>query len=400
MRQWHFLFLFPLGLSIFTQAQTQAPAAAHAIPANPNPVVLAGKNLTREGNVIAPFRYGDKVYFTATVPKKSGIGKVSRLFSAIRDEPAIPQQINPKEEDTNAANASLNMAGDRIYYTVFKETAPGKQSQSEIWYRDKQYDGTWGHVVLLPKHINQSNVITTQPTCGYDYKLKKEVLCFSSNRPGGKGGFDIWCCTVERDGTFGTPSNMAFNTASDEVTPFYYTQFRMLLFSSNMLGGKGGYDVYRSEKTESGTWMPAENLGSVNTTFDEIYFSHHAPSQTSYFCSNRPNANCQDNPQGCPNYSIFIGKLSGSLYLTTMIERDSIPLYGCNIELENMETGNIDTTILQSESSSVELPMLPEKKYRLIVSRQGYYPIFLPLDSLIPDFARPNRKTVYLRPMR
>lgn len=400
MRQWHFLFFFSLGFSFFTQAQTQAPAAAHAIPANPNTVVLAGKNLTREGNVIAPYRYGEKVYFTATVPKKSGIGKVSRLFSAIRDEPAIPQLINPKEEDTNAANASLNMAGDRIYYTVFKETLPGKQSQSEIWYRDKQYDGTWGHVVLLPKHINQSNVITTQPTCGYDHKLKKEVLCFSSNRPNGKGGFDIWCCTVERDGTFGTPSNMPFNTPSDEVTPFYYTPSRMLLFSSNTLGGKGGYDIYRSEKTESGAWLPAENLGSVNTAFDEIYFSHHAPSQTSYFCSNRPNANCQDNPEGCPNYSIFIGKLSGSLYLTTMIERDSIPLYGCNIELENMETGTIDTTILQSESSSVELTMLPEKKYRLIVSRQGYYPIFLPLDSVVPDFARPNRKTVYLRPMK
>ncbi|MCF8246171.1 MAG: hypothetical protein K9J37_06990 [Saprospiraceae bacterium] len=369
------------------------------MPSDPNTgeVKLANNNLNFTTGATAPFRYGDKVYFTVKVPKKSGIGMVSRLYSAIRDEAAIPQLINPKEEGINVAEATLSVGGDRIYYTACKESKGDKPTQSEIWYRDKLYDGSWGHVVMLPKSINDAGVINKQPTCGYDLKLKKEVLYFSSNRPGGKGGFDIWCCAIERDGTFGNPVNMPFNTANDEVTPFFYTHAQMIFFSSNMPSGLGGFDVYRTSKNAAGAWLAAENLSLANTSFDELYFSYHQPSQISYFCSTRPN---QLNPESAGQFAIFMGKLTGSILLNTMSEMDSAALYGCNIELENIETGIIEATILRSENNNLELPIFPGKKYRLIISRPGYYPVFLQLESMYSDFANPIRKTVYLKPMR
>lgn len=391
-------------VSCFFIGQALAQHSSNSIEIQNSPAQatlgLAPNNLNVIPGTCSPFRYGDKVYFTVSVPKISGEGKVSRLYSAVLNNAATPQLINPKEEDTNASNATLSIGGNRIYYTVSKESGNGKPTHSEIWYRDKEYDGTWGHVVNLPRPINDMGIINQHPTCGYDFSLKKEVLYFSSNRPGGKGGFDIWYCTINRDGSFNDPVNASFNTAFDEVSPFFYTHAQMIFFSSNVPAGMGGFDVYRSSKNSSGNWQHAENLSAVNTVFNELYFTYHQPTQTIYFCTNRPNESCQNSPKGCSDLSIFSGKLCGSLVVNTLNEQDSTALYGYNIELENSETGMIETTILRSENSIVELPILPNKKYRLIVSRPGFYPVFLQLQSVSADFVHPIRKSVYLKPMK
>ena len=350
--------------------------------------------------MLSPFRYGDKVYFTATVPAKRGSGKVSRIFSTLHDEPAQMFPLNPKEDGIHAAHASLNSTADRMYYTVFKEGQQVNNTQSEIWYRDKKYDGTWGNIVMLPRHVNLQGTVNTQPACGYDLLMKKDLLFFASNRPGGRGGFDIWYCTVERDGSFSPPFNLPFNTTDDEVTPHFFNQGQALFFSSKMPGGMGGLDIYHAEKNAAGIWQSPENLGTANTAFDELYFSYHQPSQTSYFCSNRPNDNCQNAPTGCPDFFVFTAILGGSLQVSIGSSFDSTPLYGCNIELMDASTGLIEMSILQSEVSSLQLPLLPEKKYRLIVSHVGFYPIFLDLEPGSTDFFRPLKKEVYLRPMR
>ncbi len=391
-------------LSYFFIEQTLAQSSPILLETQSNSVGatinLAANNLNTFQGACAPFRYGDKIYFSASVPKKTGAGMVSRLYSAWQNEPAVPQLINPKEDDLSAAQGVLNIGGDRIYYTVYRETASGKPAQGEIWYRDKRYDGSWGQVVILPKPINESGIINQQPTCGYDFLLKKEVLYFSSNRPGGKGGFDIWYCVLNRDGSFSKPINAEFNTVNDEVTPFFYSHAQILFFSSNMLAGKGGFDIYRTTKNETGTWEAAENLNAANSSFDDLYFSYHQPSKTVYLCSNRPSENCENAPIGCPGLSIFSGKLNGSIIVNTMSALDSAAVYGCNFELENRETGAIELTLLQSENSIVEFPVLPNKKYRLIVSRKGFYPNFIQLDSMFTDFAHPIHKTVLLKPMR
>ena len=402
MKHWLLLSILALGC-IFAgqiQAQLSDTTGTRLLPPQPGEVKLVGGSLNSSGSVLAPFRYADKLFFTATVPVERGSGRASRIFSAIGNEPAQLSAINPKEEDVQAGHAVLNTTADRIYYTVFKETTPEKQGQSEICYREKQYDGTWGSAIKLPKHVNKPGTNNSQPAFGHDLHLKKDLLFFVSNRAGGEGGFDIWYCTVERDGAFGDPVNLPFNTAYDDVTPFYSSHAQMVFFSSNRAGGKGGFDIYRSEKNPDGNWQMPENLGSANSAFDDLYFSYHQPTQTSYFCSNRPNDNCQNSPSGCTDLSVFAGNLNGSLFVNTRSEVDSTAIFGCNIELENVETGAIELAILNSETSSVELPISPGKKYRVIVSRPFFFPVFLPLEPTGFDFAHPIRKTVYLRPMR
>jgi hypothetical protein len=77
----------------------------------------------------------------------------------------------------------------------------------------------------------------------------QKIMIFSSNRPGGYGGFDLYY-SMFKNGNWNTPVNLGpkINSASDEYRPVvgYHPQFTnlFLMFSSNRPGGKGGFDLY------------------------------------------------------------------------------------------------------------------------------------------------------------
>ena len=77
----------------------------------------------------------------------------------------------------------------------------------------------------------------------------KNVMVFTSNRPGGSGGYDLYY-SIFRNGKWSSPVNMGpkINTSSDEYRPVLgmnpdFTNFYMM-FSSNRPAGKGGFDLY------------------------------------------------------------------------------------------------------------------------------------------------------------
>ena len=77
----------------------------------------------------------------------------------------------------------------------------------------------------------------------------KNIMIFTSNRPGGLGGYDLYY-SVFRKGKWSSPVNFGpgINTSSDEYRPVigYHPDFtnNFLMFSSNRPGGKGGFDLY------------------------------------------------------------------------------------------------------------------------------------------------------------
>ena len=76
-----------------------------------------------------------------------------------------------------------------------------------------------------------------------------KLLVFTSNRPGGYGGFDLYYSRRE-NGSWSAPVNFGnkINTAYNEYRPvtLYYNEFNnnLMIFSSDRPGGKGGYDLY------------------------------------------------------------------------------------------------------------------------------------------------------------
>jgi hypothetical protein len=77
----------------------------------------------------------------------------------------------------------------------------------------------------------------------------KNIMFFVSDRPGGLGGFDLYY-SIFNNGNWSSPVNMGpdFNSSSDEYRPVigYLPDFTnyFIMFSSNRPGGKGGYDLY------------------------------------------------------------------------------------------------------------------------------------------------------------
>lgn len=77
----------------------------------------------------------------------------------------------------------------------------------------------------------------------------RKIMVFASDREGGFGGFDLYYSRF-KNGNWETPVNMgsAINTSSDEYRPILagdenFTNM-FLMFSSNRPGGLGGYDLY------------------------------------------------------------------------------------------------------------------------------------------------------------
>jgi hypothetical protein len=86
----------------------------------------------------------------------------------------------------------------------------------------------------------------------YDDKcpmVYNKFMVFTSNRPGGYGGFDLYY-SIFRNGNWSSPVNMGpkINSSSDEYRPLTgsFTDFEniYMIFSSNRPGGLGGYDLY------------------------------------------------------------------------------------------------------------------------------------------------------------
>jgi hypothetical protein len=79
--------------------------------------------------------------------------------------------------------------------------------------------------------------------------ILKKTLVFASNRPGGLGGYDLYY-SVFKSGKWSSPVNMGprINSSSDEYRPVigFHPDFtnKFLMFSSNRPGGKGGFDLY------------------------------------------------------------------------------------------------------------------------------------------------------------
>jgi Tol biopolymer transport system component len=80
-------------------------------------------------------------------------------------------------------------------------------------------------------------------------------IVFYSNRTGGAGGIDLWMSTRRSvHEPWSTPMNMGapFNTTANETQPSLSHDARTLIFTSNRPGGLGGNDIWMSTRTPSG----------------------------------------------------------------------------------------------------------------------------------------------------
>jgi hypothetical protein len=127
--------------------------------------------------------------------------------------------------------------------------------------------GEWSEPELLPFPISTDAGNEHCPMLLQD----GETLCFASSREGGYGAADIWCSKQDEDGNWQDPVNQGpnINTAAQEFH-FMQAEDGRVYFTSGRPGGFGGMDIWASERLTDGTgpdaWGLAENLGPLVNT--------------------------------------------------------------------------------------------------------------------------------------
>ena len=237
--------------------------------------------------------------------------KTKMLFSKLmrQDKDGVIEVLEFNTDEKFAANPSISFDRNRLYYTLCKYDVVGNIN-CEIVYRDRKYSDVWGEAQPLPAFINFPGFTSTHPTIGYDKINEREILFFSSNRPGGKGKLDIWYSTVAPNGKFTRPVNHSvINSRENDVTPFFHSPSQVLYFSSDGYPGMGGYDIYKVKRSGRSWQTPVHMIYPVNSSYNDFYFSLNEDGEKSYFASNRIEAmEIDEESEACCN-DLFIANI-------------------------------------------------------------------------------------------
>lgn len=181
------------------------------------------------------------------------------------------------------SNAILDPKGKKLYCTRCEANFSEKTNCGIYYYDLNNYQ----NAVRLPNEINKEGYINTHPSLHIEQG--KLVMYFSSNRPGGQGGMDIWYSIQANDGNWQPAVNAGknVNSAEDEITPFYCSPCQTLFFSSTFYKGMGGFDIFKSH-LKNGIYSEPENVGyPINSPQNDMYFKYNDKRNKAYFTSNR-----------------------------------------------------------------------------------------------------------------
>lgn len=195
--------------------------------------------------------------------------------SAGWNEPTPISSIN-----TNGNDASLALSHDGQTLYLFRNLGGGNGDIYVSRLKGKE----WSAPEKMKGAINSA--FWEGSIC---FSPDEKIAYFSSERPGGLGGRDIWFCQRMPDGSYGLPKNLGniINTQFDEDAPFITADGNTLFFSSTGHNSGGGYDIFRSD-LKNGKWGTPYNIGKpVNTNQDDKYYWVSADGQRGYYSSER-----------------------------------------------------------------------------------------------------------------
>jgi outer membrane protein OmpA-like peptidoglycan-associated protein/tetratricopeptide (TPR) repeat protein len=217
----------------------------------------------------------------------------------------------------------------------------------------------------------------------------KRDLYFTSNRPGGYGGNDIYVSHRQDNGRWSPPENMGstINTAGDESAPFIHADNLTLYFTSNGLPGYGGDDLFVVRKNADGKWGEPENLGyPINTIENEGSLVVSSDGKTAYYASDRSDSRGQ-----LDLYSFELRtdiRPAKTLWVKGKVfDAKTGKGLPSSVELADLATKQVISN-LQTDETGNYLTTLPVgKDYAFNVNRKGYlfYSEHFMLGSQSPD---------------
>lgn len=355
---------------LILETRREIEICENAIELMNSPVVLKvhnlGENINTKYDDHSPLISADETLLLYTSRRSSSYSEkmpdgqyAERIYSSSIKNEDWTKSKSLKElfrKPGHEAGVCLSSDGQELY--IYRNDIDGPNIYLSL------YDGsTWAEPVKLPNPIN-TKFAETHASVSPD----KSVLYFTSDRPGGFGGLDIYRCRLLPNGQWGKPQNLGsdINTQYDEETPIIHPDGRTLYFSSEGHNSMGQYDIFYSHSLADSTWSVPQNMGyPINTPDDDFFFVPTTTQNVAYYASSK----YEDNMGGSDIYLIEyeepeINRLA--VFKGTVNSTDDAPIENVRVHV---------TKANDNSAAGVYRPHPGTGKYVLILEAEGQYKI-------------------------
>ena len=229
-------------------------------------MVFTSKRKGSTGN----FKTSDKQYFEDIyICRKASNGEWSAPEK-------ISENINSMEHE-----ASVALSADGNDLIIYKDDV----GDGNLYV--SHFNGTeWSKPEKLSNNVN-----STFDESHASISSDGSTLYFSSNRPGGFGGYDLYISKRLPNGDWSLAQNAgsSINTEFDESGPFIHPDGSTLYFSSKGHNSMGGYDLFFTILKDNGTFSRPENMGyPINSIDDDVFYVLSADGKRAYYSTQQP----------------------------------------------------------------------------------------------------------------
>lgn len=291
----------------------------------------------------------------ATSNDNNSIAAISLTGMYSGDRNDLPQFSEQLDAKYNYGPLCFNKTGDKVYFT--------RNSSKKV-------NGRYNLEICEAQYINsewtQIKVVSfVEPAYDFFHPALTEDgsrLYFSSNRPGGMGGVDIYYVNIV-DGKIEPTiihGGKNVNSAGDEL--FSTISGKTFFFSSNGMAGLGGLDIYKSV-WQKNDWSQPANVGyPLNSNADDFGLIFSNNETKGYVTSNR---------RGNDDIYTF-QKVEKSIPVDGVVlnRADMRRLPGVTVYIKSKrDTGRIALPITTTYTGAYRFDLKPNREYEL----QYYY---------------------------
>jgi len=365
----------------------------------------------------SPTFYRDGVVFVTSRNKNSKIDdRINEPFFDLyfadlnaNGNPGPPQPFSIKiNSEYHEGPVSFDKLGEKIFFTrsnISPENKPIKNSNGivkmKIYEADKGVT-EWENIRELP--FNNDEYSCMHPTIDAD----NQRIYFASDMPGGQGGMDIYYSDF-KDGKWTTPMNAGtkVNTSYDEVFPFIHNS-GIMYFSSNKPGGDGGFDLYRLMPDRAFPF--ALSMGApFNSVGDDLGLIVSDKGDSGFFTSSRSGGqgkddliafNAQGGLDGIPKPELFLSTTfttydaetkepvgnAGIMLFNANQKDDLTAFYDIDVtKFDNDELGlkvtltnkgmNALPNLYTDQNGNAHAKIAANRKFIILAKKEGYEPV-------------------------
>ncbi len=266
---------------------------------------------------------------------------------------------------------SFSQDGNTLVFSARDEKASSKKgkNKTEKIYTADYLGGSFLNVKPFP--FNTEGITLKNPA----FNAEGTAVYFSSNQPGGFGGFDIWESVLVKD-KWSAPKNLGklLNSSANEINPFVLQDGKnnTLYFSSDRDGGFGGFDIYTAKNTAN-VWQDVlMQTAPLNSAGDDVSVIYDNETKTGYLSSNRSGGKGGFDVYRFTPFNLKLIVNTNDTFSEKLIDYALVQVFEGTEKLFEGVTDETGKALFQINK---------EKNYTLKISKDNYRPITLKINS-------------------